>query len=57
MQTYNTVVNLATQIVEADAKLQARYTKAESKRQRGRINELKKLAVDAKRELLAKDAS
>jgi hypothetical protein len=57
MQTYITVVDLATQIVEADAKLQALYTKAESQRQRVRINELKKLASDAKRELLAKDAS
>ena len=55
METYNKIVALATEIVEAAEKMENRYTKAESGRQRKRINTIKKLATYAKRELVTKD--
>ncbi len=56
MVNYNITVELAKEIVEADEKLQTKWVKAESARQRKRINSIKKLATTAKRELVAKDA-
>jgi uncharacterized protein len=57
MESYNTVIKLAAQLAEADEKMEVKYTKAESKRQRDRINQIQKLAIAAKRDLLGKDSA
>ena len=56
MEKYNEIVALAAEILAADEKLQDKWVKARSARQRNRINAIKKLATEAKRELIAKDA-
>jgi len=55
MKTYNDLILRVEELIEGDAALGNKYTKAESKRQRNRINEIQKLAVQAKRDLLEQD--
>jgi hypothetical protein len=55
MQSYNQLVELAKLLVTQDEAYQGRPTKAESKRIRATINEIQKLAVEAKRDLINAD--
>lgn len=55
MQTFNTLIEAATELLAQNEKYQAKPTKAESKRMRATINAIQKAAVDAKRDLIAAD--
>lgn len=55
METYNEVIELVEQVLVGDSKLSAKYTKAESARQRKRLNVVQKLIVKAKRDLITED--
>jgi len=55
MEKYTQIIGLANELIEGNTALEKRFTKAESARQRKKINEIQKLAVEAKRELMAKD--
>jgi len=57
MKNYKDLILLAEQLVDQDTKLENKYTKAESGRIRSTIMQIQKLAVDAKRDLIAKDKS
>jgi hypothetical protein len=55
MDNYKKLMKLAEELIEGDCKLDKKHTKAESARQRKRINSIQKLAIQAKRELMLKD--
>lgn len=57
MQNYNQVIELAKTLVEASESYERRATKAESARMRKYINEIKKLATSAKKDLMIADKS
>lgn len=57
MENFNKVVELAGTIQEQNDKMTAKFTKAESKRTRATLTELKKLITLAKSELKEKDKS
>lgn len=55
MNAYNRAVELAQAIVEGAAEYQAKPTKAQSKRLRALIGDMKKVATGAKADLIAAD--
>lgn len=55
MKNYERILELCEEILGADESLKTKWVKAESARQRKRINEVQKLSVKAKRELIAED--
>lgn len=55
MQNLNTVVTAAMMLIKATASYTEKPTKAESKRIRAYINEIKRLGTAAKQELLDAD--
>lgn len=55
MNSYNRAVELAQAIVDGAAEYQAKPTKAQSKRLRALIGDMKKVATDAKADLIAAD--
>lgn len=55
MQNYNEAVELAKTLVEQSEAYTNRPTKAESKRMRATISALKKVATEAKRDLMQAD--
>lgn len=55
MQNYNQAVELAKTLLEQAESYTNRPTKAESKRMRSTLGELKKVATEAKRDLMEAD--
>ena len=55
MKNFNKVVGLAIQLVDQAVAYERRATKAETKRMRATINELKKVATAAKADLIEVD--
>jgi hypothetical protein len=57
MTNYNTITELATTLLAQAAKYADKPTKAESKRLRATINDIQKVTVAAKRDLVAADSA
>ena len=55
MENYIKVTELAKNLLEADSKLQEKYTKAESKRIRTILGEIKKTVTSARADLVQRD--
>jgi hypothetical protein len=55
MQNFNQIVSLADTLTAQAENYSTRPTKAESKRMRDTINDMKKLATSAKQDLLTAD--
>lgn len=57
MENVNKAIELAQALLNEKAAYDAKPTKAGSKRMRDALNELKKVATDAKKELIAADGA
>lgn len=56
MENFNIALTLAQKLLDQAQAYQAKPSKAESKRMRDTLNDMKKVATDAKKELIALDA-